>query len=87
MRVLFLILISLTLPGLVMSQSRKKRNKTPQPVALTAPGGYQYDIFGSGSQLKVEEGDLIYFNLQICHRDSVIEDSKKSIDARVSPVA
>lgn len=79
MRVLFLILISWTLPGLVMSQSRKKRNKTPQPVALTAPGGYQYDIFGSGSQLKVEEGDLIYFNLQICHRDSVIEDSKKSI--------
>lgn len=81
MRIFVLIFMVFSIPGLILAQDRrgKKKVKKEKIALLTAPGGYHYDIFPGGSQMKVEEGDLAYFTLQTYHLDSIIEDSKNFI--------
>lgn len=80
MRIFVLIFMIFSIPGLTLAQDRRGKKKVEkiETTLTTAPGGYHYDIFPGGSQMKVEEGDMVYFTLQICHLDSVIQDSKYS---------
>lgn len=81
MKVKFCALLFLFVPWFSFAQSRinkEKKHKSKKEETFTR-NGYRFRIFPVSGSDKIQVGDLVYFEMQVMHEDSVIEDSRRHI--------
>ena len=78
MKVSFWLLCLLGMPFLVFAQNKKsKKERKGDTTELTyTKSGFRYDLIPFGDTTAIREGDLVYFEMQVMHQDSLIEDSR-----------
>jgi len=72
----FLCLIGMRFIVLAQPKKSKKERKDYKPEFTYTKSGFRYKLFPFGNTTTIDQGDLVYFEMQVMHQDSLIEDSR-----------
>ncbi|MBK6373108.1 MAG: FKBP-type peptidyl-prolyl cis-trans isomerase [Saprospiraceae bacterium] len=73
---LFVLLSFFLICNGIEAQRKNKSSSKAKVVTGITKGGYDYKLFKKGNGDMVTSGDIVYFDIMILHKDSILQDSK-----------